>query len=166
MAYRDPEAGEVLERYEIVATKGAELTGILAACALAALVALFIVLVAVFGALAARSWKSRKRPLLVMRFGSVMKLVVPASLELTFPLTMTGSQTHFHSRGAALTHLYLKLVDARGNALLLGTQRGDGLPPEPHWPDALDATTPAASYELAAIVALRADLARLNALGS
>jgi hypothetical protein len=185
MAYREAAspAEETLEVFEVRTAKGATATGVLLGTAIvfgvAYGVSLFagappaiepyvwtFALVAVASALPALwLWRRRRRQLRLVRAGTTVKLVVPREVEVTFPLALSGTQVTVTMRGVPVHHVYLKLVDARGRAILFEEVRGAIHGALSDWFATID-PAPAAAYEVghkgqAAI--LRARVEEVNA---
>jgi hypothetical protein len=68
-------------------------------------------------------------------------------VELEFPLRVSGSQVTVHLRGVPMYHVYLKLRDEQGRAVLLQEIRGAIHGPQRDWLDDMD-PTPATSFDV------------------
>jgi hypothetical protein len=169
MTYRESArpAREVVETFDVSTAKGAGWTGFLMAVVVICLVAwgvsvfsgtprelegwvwTFPVGAAVFTVPTVWLWMKRKRKMHVVRDGEALKLIVEGEVELTFPLTISGSQFTEHMRGVPIHHVSLKLVSAGdGRGVVLREVRGAIHGPQPSWLTEVDTVTPAIAYDV------------------
>lgn len=168
MGYRDnaSPAEEVIETFSVSTAKGAALLGCLLAgalfCAVAWVVSVFVgtpaelegrewsfgVGLVVFAAPALWLRQKRKRTLSFVRTGDTVRLVVPGVVELTFPLSLSGSQAALRINGATMHHVHLKLVDSAGRGVFLKEVRGAAYGAQKDWFDTVDRTAAAESFDI------------------
>jgi hypothetical protein len=166
--YREPASPtpEILASFTVSTLKGGETVGCLGAVVIIFLVTFVVSLVAgappeiepwiwtfpvaagVFALPTAWIWYGRRRRLEIVRAGDVVRLLVAGGPTLTFPLTVSGNQSAFHVRGVPMHHVYLKLVDGAGHAVLVREIRGAIHGSEDDWLVTIDSNTPAAGYEV------------------
>lgn len=177
---------EVLETFDISTTKGGNLLGFLGAMSLAFLVALgvsvfigappeiepwiwtFPVGAALFAVPATWLWRKRKRTLKVVRVGDKKKLVVSGMVELTFPLSVSGTQIVMRMNGVPIYHVYLKLLDAQKQGLFFQEVRGAIHGEVPNWLDGIDRSAAATSFDVSRkndIVRIRSLVEEINCAG-
>jgi hypothetical protein len=171
-AYRDnadPHVDEELHTLDISTAKGGTLVGLLfgvaligAVCYVTCLFAgppagmegdewMFAAPTVVIGVIAFLVHRRRARTLRVVRHGEAVRLEVARDgVLLTFPLTLHGTQFKAPvGRGVSMTEVYLQLVDAKGNALMLHQVRGAIYGPYENWFAAdLDKSVRSALYDV------------------
>lgn len=168
MTYRDSAkpAPEVLETWDVSTSKGGEAMGCLGAMVILFLVALgvsvfagtprelegwvwtFPVGAALFAIPTVWLWKTRKRKMHVVRDGEALKLVVDGEVDITFPLTASGSQMTERIRGVPMYHVFLKLVGREGRGVVLHEVRGAIHGEQRDWFDVVDKTAPAVAFDV------------------
>jgi hypothetical protein len=90
----------------------------------------------------------RRRKLVVTRIGDRHLLAIAdESVELEFPLRMSGSQFTEKLNRVPLYHVFLKLSDARGHGLLLHETRGAIYGAQESWFKEVDDKTPSVTFE-------------------
>ncbi len=184
MPYREaprPEE-EILQTFEVRVAKGADAIGVLVAVSCIFAVAWVVSLVSgappaiepwvwtfpiaavVIALPAVWLWRRRRRNLHLVRVHDRVRLVVRGEVEVTFPLTASGSQVAMPIKGVPVHHVYMKLVDADGRAIFFQEIRGAAHGPLPGWFTEID-RTPAAAYEVGhvgQIAVLRARVEEIN----
>ena len=168
LTYRDSAkpASEILETYDVSTSKGGEALGCLGAIVILFLVALgvsvfmgtprelegwvwtFPVGAVVFALPTVWLWQKRKRKMHVVRDGDTLKLVVDGEVDITFPLTTSGSQMTERIRGVPMYHVYLKLVGREGRGVVLHEIRGAIHGEQTGWFDVIDKSAPAAAFDV------------------
>jgi hypothetical protein len=171
-AYRDnadPHVDEELHTVDVSVAKGGTIVGVLFGFALIGAVCYVMSLFAgpppgmegdewmfapptvVIGVAAFLLHRRRARALRVVRHGEEVRLEIARDgVLLTFPLTLHGLQFKAPvGRGVSMTEVYLQLVDAKGNALMLRQVRGAIHGPYENWFAAdLDKSVKSARYDV------------------
>ncbi|MEZ4263197.1 MAG: hypothetical protein R3B36_29180 [Polyangiaceae bacterium] len=186
MAYRDrPAADEqVLDTFDVAMERGGQTMALLFSGAMVFGVAFAVAVLTdvppaiapwvwtfpvgavVFGAPAVVMWSRRRRKLQIVRLGADVKLRVPGQLELTFPLRVSGTQMTTRIGAGPVHHVYLKLADRHGRAIVLQEIRGAAYGAVDDWLSKTEREPPAESYELSGAgdaVRIRAKVEALNA---
>lgn len=108
----------------------------------------------------------RRRKLVVTRIGDRHLLTIAEeSVELEFPLRMSGSQFTEKLNRLPMYHVFLKLSDARGHGLVLHETRGAIYGAQENWFAEVDDKTPAVTFEIGTahmIAEIRDVVAELN----
>ena len=111
--------------------------------------------------------RGRRRTMAIVRTGDLHHLVVEAeNVRIEFPLAVTGDQMTTSIRGIPMYHVWLKLVDASGQAgVFLEEVRGAIHGPQRDWLTGIDRTVACDRFEsgrVGMLAELRAAVEAIN----